>query len=785
LAIDINQYVPDLFSAILNISYYNDDDDVLPALKAMMNENTTPPEIREQVYKVLFSKIKNAIYSSEPIEYLENLLKITGYMMTDASVCQDEYNEALHAAIMRQNLYILRLLIAFGSQNLNNMKRYEEYFVIMLYSFANDQQELEKEITTFNANDENIQNIIENSVIENEPQSAFNWHRFDVNVFASLCHAMSKLTFDIAKHTDQILKILIWAAIEHETFLSSVLSNLIFIRLELSHSNIQEIVERAVEQALLRNFIAASNLLSAISSLKYNLDPFQSEILQIISVFSLIPDESDHALFCTCLPEGFDYDECAVELSAILEKWTPQHCILILKQITSFKYTHLDIKKITNLINSILINSLKDDKENLIREILSLVAQHSSQSFFDKWLTALIENPIFNDYLTNILNLSESLNTIPRLTPLVNAEQFTCILINRNTSIFDQMHNYLKKVENFKSFNEQRLKIEFVNEPGVDTGGLIKEVFTLLCQELKDPTRKLFQLVTACNSSPYRPNPHATSLDELSNYRSVGLLMAIALLHNVPFDLPLGNFFYKKLFGYETDIADLKSLDEQLYYNLVSLQENSNVADLCLSFSASVSASPTCSAMVHIDLVKNGSEIVVTRENVADFIRLRTEFPLEKQIRRQFKAIQMGFKSILPLWSIPKMEERDFDVFVCGQSTTDIEILKLNTDYVNFEDAADPLIQWFWDIMNEMDEHYKCATIQFWSGSKRIQVIVNGKRLEYAKYEIHLLDDCISALPQASTCFNILKLRRYASKEVLLAKLMKALEAMEDGFTLA
>ena len=59
----------------------------------------------------------------------------------------------------------------------------------------------------------------------------------------------------------------------------------------------------------------------------------------------------------------------------------------------------------------------------------------------------------------------------------------------------------------------ERLRIEFVDEPGIDAGGLVREWSLLVCNKLFDESLGLFQ-ATRADSVSYWINPASRQLNE-------------------------------------------------------------------------------------------------------------------------------------------------------------------------------------------------------------------------------------------------------------------------------
>lgn len=98
-------------------------------------------------------------------------------------------------------------------------------------------------------------------------------------------------------------------------------------------------------------------------------------------------------------------------------------------------------------------------------------------------------------------------------------------------------------------------------------------------------------------------------------------------------------------------------------------------------------------------------------------------------------------------------------------------------------------LRWFWEAVHSMDLEDKRRLLQFTTGSDRIPVgglaklrltiAKNGsdsERLEKGTLFLFCMTNFIRRLPTAHTCFNVLLLPEYSSKEKLHDLLMKAIK---------
>jgi len=114
------------------------------------------------------------------------------------------------------------------------------------------------------------------------------------------------------------------------------------------------------------------------------------------------------------------------------------------------------------------------------------------------------------------------------------------------------------------------------------------------------------------------------------------------------------------------------------------------------------------------------------------------------------------------------------------------KILKLSCKFIKISII---FTSWFWETMKELDCFQKKRFLCFCTGSDRIPIHgIKSLKFTILKYCLYILlitrnGDDTERLPTASTCFNILLLPAYSSKDKLRQKLHTAINNAE-GFGL-
>jgi ubiquitin-protein ligase E3 C len=94
-------------------------------------------------------------------------------------------------------------------------------------------------------------------------------------------------------------------------------------------------------------------------------------------------------------------------------------------------------------------------------------------------------------------------------------------------------------------------------------------------------------------------------------FNFLGKILGKAMYEGITLEPKFADFFLRKLIGKPSSLNDLKSLDPELYKQLVFMRNyDGNVEDLSLTFSVADENEVTGERR-EVDLIPNGSQIVV------------------------------------------------------------------------------------------------------------------------------------------------------------------------------
>ncbi|KAF9078553.1 hypothetical protein BDP27DRAFT_1309750 [Rhodocollybia butyracea] len=317
-------------------------------------------------------------------------------------------------------------------------------------------------------------------------------------------------------------------------------------------------------------------------------------------------------------------------------------------------------------------------------------------------------------------------------------------------------------------------------EAGIDGGGVFKEFFTSLCKEVFDTDRGLW--LSNENNELY-PNPHAyaTEAHSLNWYRFIGRILGKAMYEGILVDVAFAGFFLAKWLGRQSFLDDLASLDPEVYKGLVFLKHHTgNFEDLSLNFTVEVEEFGTTRT---IDLLRNGSNIPVTKENRLQYIYLVCHFKLSKQIKLQSEAFFEGLSEMIdPKW-IRMFNQQELQILLGGvNSPIDLDDLKAHTNYGGLYSSSEPTIVAFWNVVNAFDQEQRRALLRFVTSCSRPPLL--GFKELVPNFAIRDSGGDQNRLPTSSTCVNLLKLPRYTNERILRTKLLQAITS-NAGFDLS
>jgi hypothetical protein len=321
----------------------------------------------------------------------------------------------------------------------------------------------------------------------------------------------------------------------------------------------------------------------------------------------------------------------------------------------------------------------------------------------------------------------------------------------------------------------------------LDIGGLQREWFMLVTENLLDETTGLFKCMNQVDQSYYfNPNSaqkygekHLVAL--LGAGRFVGHALLEGQVLGFNFCVPL----LKLILGCPVTFNDLEYLDEELYRNLNWLKENEDVETLGLDFT--VDHPNQNQIEKEIELIPNGSEIPVTNENKQQYLDAKFKYIIFDSVSEQLHAFLKGIYQVVPVELLALFDYEELDYVLCGSREVDVDDWECNT-VVSSKLKPSRTLRWFWEIVREMPNEYRSRLLQYATGSSRVPLVgfkgLTSRDGRLCPFSLKGTTDGSVSYIHAHACFNRLDLPFY-TKKVDLEKALMAIVQSEDtyGFT--
>eukprot|EP01016_Furgasonia_blochmanni_P041270 TRINITY_DN5336_c0_g1_i12.p1 TRINITY_DN5336_c0_g1~~TRINITY_DN5336_c0_g1_i12.p1 ORF type:complete len:249 (-),score=53.32 TRINITY_DN5336_c0_g1_i12:217-918(-) len=185
-----------------------------------------------------------------------------------------------------------------------------------------------------------------------------------------------------------------------------------------------------------------------------------------------------------------------------------------------------------------------------------------------------------------------------------------------------------------------------------------------------------------------------------------------------------------------------------------------------------------------VELKPGGSKIRVRYEDRFEYMQRILEARL-KESHAQIEAIKRGLLSVTPLPFLNTITAKDLEIWVCGRSKVDFELLKRHTKYSGGLSDTAPRVVYLWEVLNGLKETEKLRFVKFCWGQERLPANDEEFQRTQTRFMIKPASYASSipdlALPKADTCFFNLELPNYSSKEILRQKLLIAINTDCDS----
>mmetsp|Transcript_22197 Transcript_22197/g.39990 ORF Transcript_22197/g.39990 Transcript_22197/m.39990 type:complete len:758 (+) Transcript_22197:41-2314(+) len=357
----------------------------------------------------------------------------------------------------------------------------------------------------------------------------------------------------------------------------------------------------------------------------------------------------------------------------------------------------------------------------------------------------------------------------------MNASPWLVIKVRRSAVVEDALQQLA--IHGNKDELKKPLKVVFDGEEGVDEGGVQKEFFQLLVEQLYNEDFGMFERIDESRNFWFNKNSFEANLQ----FELFGVVLGLAIYNQVILDVKFPMALYKKLMlATRTDpaklgLSDLMDFQPSLAQGLIALLEHEDAATFQETFGPLrfVVEYECYGSMVEAELVEGGKDKEVTAENREEYVQRYCDYIFSTGVERQYGAFRRGFDQCMSDTLFRSLFRYDeLELLICGSKELDFRALETSATYQDgFTASSDP-VKWFWEVVHELTSEEKRSLLQFCTGCDRAPVGGLG-RLPFILSRAGPDSDI---LPTVHTCFNHLLIPDYSSKEKLEKRLRLAIQ---------
>lgn len=268
---------------------------------------------------------------------------------------------------------------------------------------------------------------------------------------------------------------------------------------------------------------------------------------------------------------------------------------------------------------------------------------------------------------------------------------------------------------------KKQIFIEFDGEQGIDEGGVSKEFFQLIVEEIFNPDYGMFITNEETGTNWF----NSFSFENEAQFTLIGIVLGLAIYNNVILPVSFPMVVYRKLMNLKISWRDLQDCNPTIYNSLKSLLEYSE-PDMEETFAQTfeIGYQDVFGSLQKHSLKKDGEKIIVCQSNKHEFVELYADFLLSQSIEKQFKAFKKGFQMVTdesPLNLLFRPEE--VELLVCGSKNFDFNELEKSTEYEGGYTLDTEIIKHFWSIVHGLSLELKRKLLQFTTGKLHETII--------------------------------------------------------------
>ena len=374
------------------------------------------------------------------------------------------------------------------------------------------------------------------------------------------------------------------------------------------------------------------------------------------------------------------------------------------------------------------------------------------------------------------------------------------------------------KAMNSHGTSHALLEFDFFGEDGSGLGPTL-EFYSLSAAALREldflwrPTDKGTLFPAPLNPESFESGIRGVSIQKICQlFKLAGWLCARAIVDDRMIDLPFADIFWDLVLGKHGTLIDLKRVDQRngsFFLELDRLrarkaaimhtpeltmeQKKRQVEGLTIGDGyklSDIELNFVLQGFDHIELKRGGSDILLTLDNIDEYLDLTTIYTLYKTIYPQVNAFREGFEQVLSVESLKCFKADELEDVICGwkEEKWDAMLLSEQIAPCHGYDKSAPQYMFLIEYLCKLNVVMQRQFLQYATGSPRLPLGGFSKltpKLTIAKRMTPEGKKPDDFLPSVMTCQNFLKVPEYSSFAVLQAKFDYALKEGQNSFTLS
>ena len=352
------------------------------------------------------------------------------------------------------------------------------------------------------------------------------------------------------------------------------------------------------------------------------------------------------------------------------------------------------------------------------------------------------------------------------------------------------------------------LEFEYKGEIGNGLGPTL-EFYTLIIEKIKE--EDLWYKTTDGSLFPKLLNDNENNEEVLKLFKLLGFIIGRAIVDDRLLDIPLSKVFWNLALDKPILFKNIKIIDSNLYktlndfINLINekkayIKKNNieqidkiNFDDIILYNNCKLSELDIYFIFPgynNIELKENGNDILLTMNNIEEYVNLIYDYLFFKGIDKIIKSFREGFNINFNIEKLKCFSSSEIEEYICGSVDTKwdknilFDNLKPEHGYTNQSKTFNDLIK----FMSSLDKNQRKKFLTFSTGCSRLPIggfKSLSPKLTVVKKYCEEENDPDDYLPTVMTCQNYLKIPEYSSYNILEKKILMAMNEGCNEFNLS